>query len=154
VFDCGTSVFHGKFQNAGFVIIDRTNVTIQNCQVANYDIGMLIKNSKQITILNSNLIRNNIGLKISNSTGVVVENSYDISIKNPIQLIKAEGNSFHYLNKKLKGDGCRLNQCNTLTGLAIREFNAQKASASTNSLAKKLGSAIKNWIYPGKSVFS
>ena len=152
LFDCGTSVFHGKFENAGFVIIDRRNVTIQNCQIANYNMGMLIKNSKQITILNANLIRNNIGLKLTNSTGIVVENSYDISIKNPVQLVKSEGNSFHYLNKNLKGDGCRLNQCNTITGLAARELTAQKVAS--NSLAKKLGSAIKNWLYPSRSVFS
>ncbi len=154
IVDCGTSVFHGSFENAGFVIIDRTNITIQNCQIANYDIGMLIKNSNQITILNSNLIRNHIGLKLINSSGIVVENSYDISIKNPVQLVKSEGNSFHYLNKNLKGDGCRLNQCNTPTGLAIREFNAQQSMIATNSLTKILSKAIKNWIYPSKSIFS
>jgi hypothetical protein len=154
VFDCGTSVLHGAYQNSGLVIIDRKNVTIKNCQIANYDIGMLIKNSKQITVINANFIHNQIGLKVMNSTAVVVENSYDISIKTPVQLVKAEGNSFHYINKNLKGDGCRLNQCNTPTGFAAKELATAKASAPQKTLGRSLRDAIRNWIYPSKSVFS
>ncbi|MEM4239899.1 MAG: right-handed parallel beta-helix repeat-containing protein [Candidatus Woesearchaeota archaeon] len=154
VFDCGTSVMHGEFLNAGLVLVNRRNVTIRNCQIANYDIGILIKNSSQVKIINANLIRNQVGIKLVGSSGVVVENSYDISLKKPLQLVNSTGNSFHYLNKRLGGDGCRLNQCNAPTGLAAHDIAAEKAKAPSKALGRSLRDSIRKWIYPGSSRFS
>lgn len=154
VLDCGTSVLHGAFKNAGIVLINRKNITIKNCQIANYEIGILIKNSKQITIINANLIRNNVGMKIIDSSSIIVENSFDISIKKPLQLINSKGNSFHFINKKMEGDYCRLNQCNTPTGLAAKEIESVKANTPKKTLARNLKDAIRSWIYPSKQVFS
>jgi hypothetical protein len=154
VLDCMTSVLHGEFKNAGLVIISRKNITIKNCQIANYDIGMLIKNSKQIRIYNANFIHNNIGLKLMNSSSVVVENSFDISIKQPLQLVNSKGNVFHYANKNMKGDECRLNQCNTPTGFAVKENAVSKAGAPKKDLSRIISDNIRKWIYPGRSVFS
>lgn len=154
VFDCRTSVLHGQFKNAGIVVIDRKNVTIKNCQIANYGIGMLIKKSSQIKVINANFIRNQIGLKISDSSAVVIENSFDISTQKPLQVINSTGNAFHYLNKRMAGDYCRQNQCNTPTGFAVKDKAASSQKTIENTIARKLGDSIRSWIYPSKSVFS
>ncbi len=154
VLDCTTSVLHGQFANAGIVIMNRKNVTIKNCQVANYNTGILIRNSEKIQILNTNLIRNTIGIKLVNSRQVVVENSYDISLSNPVQLVNSSGNAFHYFNKNIKDDNCRLNQCNTPTGMAANENARAKTSTVEKALSRKLKDNIRAWLYPGSSVFS
>ncbi len=154
ILDCTTGVLHGQFTNAGIVIANRRNVTIKNCQVANYNTGILIKNSERIQILNGNLIRNTIGIKLVNSRQVVVENGYDISLSIPVQLVNSSGNTFHYFNKNIKGDNCRLNQCNTPTGMAANENTRAKTSIAEKSLARKLRDNLRAWIYPGRPVFS
>jgi polygalacturonase len=154
ILDCMTSVLHGSFKNEGIVINNRKNVTITNCQVANYDIGIIIRRSSQITIINANFIHNNIGLKIIDSSGIVVENSYDISIKKPLQLINSKGNVFHYVNKNMQGEECRLNQCNTPTGFAAKEISYSKSQAPKKDLARTLRDTLRKWIYPCTSKFS
>lgn len=146
VFDCGTSVLHGNFKNAGIVLNSRKGVTLKNCQVANYDIGILIKNSQDITILNANLIRNHVGIKIIDSSGIVVERSYDISIRKPLQLINTKGNVFHYINKDLEGETCRLNQCNVPSGIAQREHELAKAEAPKKFLRRVLNDNLRAWL--------
>jgi parallel beta-helix repeat protein len=146
VLDCGTAVLHGSFKNAGIVIENRKQVTIKNCQVANYDIGILVKNSRDITILNANLIRNYFGIKLVDSSSVVVEDSFDISLKKPVQLINAVGNTFHYNNKRMEGEQCRLNQCNTPTGLAVQEHSLAKAEEPKKALRRMLNDNIRAWI--------
>lgn len=147
VFDCGTSVMHGSFKNAGLVIEKRKNVTIKNCQVANYDVGILIKGSQGVTILDSRLLRNMIGLKLIDSSGVVVERSDDVSITKPVQLINSKGNTFHFANKKLQGDQCRLNQCNTPTGMAVHEQTLTKSRAPERKLSRILRDNLRAWLY-------
>lgn len=147
VFDCGTSVMHGSFKNAGIVIEKRKNVTIKNCQIANYDVGILVKGSSGVTILGSRLLRNMIGLKLIDSSGVVVENSDDVSITKPVQLINSKGNTFHFTNKKLQGDQCRLNQCNTPTGMAVHEQTLAKSRAPERKLSRILRDNLRAWLY-------
>lgn len=147
VFDCGTSVMHGAFKNAGLVIEKRKNVTIKNCQIANYDVGILIRGSQGVTVLESRLLRNMIGLKLIDSSGVVVENSDDISITKPVQLINSKGNTFHFANKKLQGDQCRLNQCNTPTGMAVHEQSLAKSRAPERKLSRILRDNLRAWLF-------
>lgn len=154
VLDCGTSVMHGQFQNAGIVVMNRKNVTIKNCQIANYAIGILVKKSRQITIINANLVRNQIGLKISDSSAVVVEKSFDISTQRPLQVINSTGNVFHYVNKNMEGDYCRLNQCNTPTGFAVKEQKSAKVTVKENAISRTLRDNLRKWLYPGSSVFT
>lgn len=154
ILDCGSSVLHGQFKNAGIVVINRKNVTIKNCQIANYGIGMLVKQSKQIKVINTNFIHNQIGLKVADSSAIVVENSYDISTQKPLQVVNSTGNVFHYLNKNMEGDYCRLNQCNTPTGFAVKEQITTKATVSQNTIGRNLRNNLRQWLYPSKSVFS
>jgi hypothetical protein len=154
VLDCMTSVLHGAYQNAGLVLINRRNVTIKNCQIANYDIGMLISKSSQITIINANFIHNKIGLKVIDSSAIVVEKSTDISITRPLFAINSTGNVFQYVNKNVKGDECRLNQCNTPTGFAVKAQKDSLAQAPGKNIARTLRDSLRRWIYPSSSVFS
>jgi len=147
VFDCGSAVLHGKFKNAGIVIENRKNVHVRNCQVANYETGIRVKNSVNVTIFNANLVRNYVGILIVDSSGVVVEQSMDISIKRPVQAINSRGNTFHYVNKKLEGDQCRLNQCNTPTGMFAVEQSAVKENAPKKALRRVLMDNIRKWLF-------
>jgi hypothetical protein len=146
VFDCGSAVLHGKFKSAGIAIIGRNNVTINDCQIANYDTGLLIKESSDIRVLDSRLIRNYEGIKLVDSKKVVIENSDDISIKRPVQSINSKGNVFHFLNKRLEGELCRLNQCNTPSGIAAQSYELAKEEAPKRFLRRILNDAIRAWI--------
>lgn len=147
VFDCNSAVLHGKFKNSGIVLVNRENVTIKNCQVANYETGILIKGSKGIVILDSRFIRNYYGIKLIDSTGVVIENSDDISIKKPVQLINSAGNILHFVNKDLEGEQCRLNQCNMPSGFAAHEYELAKEEEPKRFLRRILNDAIRAWIF-------
>jgi len=146
VLDCGTAVLKGKFKSTGITIQDRKHVTIKNCQIANYDTGIIIKNSRDITIIGSSLIRNLIGIKLIDSSKVTVEQSMDISITRPVHAINSKGNVFQYVNKKLEGDQCRLNQCNTPSGIAAHERSLAKAEAPKNTLRRLLSDNLRAWI--------
>jgi len=146
VLDCGTGVLKGNFKTNGIIIENRKNVTLKNCQIANYEAGILIKKSSGITILNANLIRNIIGVKLIESTGIIVENSFDISITRPVQLLSSAGNVFHYNNKRLEGDQCRLNQCNQPSGIARHDHILAKAEEPKKSLRRMLNDSIRAWL--------
>jgi nitrous oxidase accessory protein NosD len=146
VLDCGSGVLKGKFKTTGITIDGRRGVTIKNCQVAHHEVGILVKNSASITILDSNLLRNNIGVKLLDSTSVTVENTFDISIKKPVQPINSVGNAFQFTNKKLQGDICRLNQCNTASGLAEHAKTATKSDIPQRALARVLRDNFRAWL--------
>ncbi len=146
ILDCGTGVLKGNFKNAGITIQGRKHITIKNCQIANYDVGILIKNSQDITILDASLLRNLIGIKIIDSSGVIVEKSMDISITKPVQAINAAGNVFQFINKKLEGDLCRLNQCNQASGIATNEHALAKAETPKKILRRALNDNIRAWL--------
>ncbi len=144
--DCGTAVLKGRFKTAGLTIQGRENITIKDCQLANYEVGILIKNSKNIVIRGINLLRNNIGLKIIDSTGIAVENGYDISLQKPIQLINSKGNVFSYTNKRLEGEICRLNQCNLVSGMVAHSQELEKASGPSRTLSRILRDNVRAWL--------
>lgn len=144
--DCGTAVLRGKFKSTGLTIQDRQNVTIKDCQLANYDVGVLIKNSKNIIIRGINLLRNNIGLKLVDSSGIVVEDGYDVSLQKPIQLINSKGNVFSYSNKRLEGEQCRLNQCNTPSGMVAHVQRFEKSGAPARALNRLLRDNLRAWL--------
>jgi hypothetical protein len=146
VLDCGSGVLKGKFKSTGITIDGRRDIKIKNCHIANHDVGILIKNSARITILDSNLVRNNVGVKLIDSTTVAVENTFDISIKRPVQTINSFGNTFQFTNKKLQGDMCRLNQCNTASGLAEHAKTATKSEIPQRALARILRDNMRAWL--------
>ena len=146
VLDCGTAVLKGEFKGTGILIQNRKHVTLKNCQIANYDAGILIRNSQDIIILDGNLVRNLIGIKAVDSSGIIVENSQDISITRPVQLINSAGNVFHYTNKRLEGEICRLNQCNQPSGTAAREQQLAKAEEPKKALRRTLNDTIRAWL--------
>lgn len=144
--DCGTGVLKGKFKNAGITVENRKNITIKNCQIANYETGILVKNSKDVTILDSSLIRNRVGVKLIDSSSVIVENSFDISINKPVQLINSKGNVFHFKNKNLEGETCRLNQCKQPSGIGAKAKQLEKAEEPKKFLRRVLNDLIRAWI--------
>lgn len=146
VLDCGTAVLKGSFKETGITVNGRENITIRNCQIANYETGILVKGSKNVLIIDSNLMRNTLGVKLIDSTGVVIENSKDISISKTLQLINSVGNTFHYTNRKLEGEQCRLNQCNTPSGIAAHQQAMLKDAAPKNALARLLRDNLRIWL--------
>ena len=146
ILDCGTAVLRGSFKETGITVNARENITIRNCQIANYDTGILVKSSKNVLIVDSNLMRNMIGIKLIDSTRVVIENSKDISISKTLQLINSVGNTFHFTNKKLQGEQCRLNQCNAPSGIAERQKATLKEAEPKNALARLLRDNLRIWL--------
>lgn len=146
VLDCGTAVLRGGFKETGITINGRENVTVRNCQIANYDTGILVKSSRNVLIVDSNLMRNMLGVKLIDSTGVTIENSKDISISKTLQLINSVGNTFHYTNRKLEGEQCRLNQCNAPSGIAERRKATLKEAEPKNALARLLRDNLRIWL--------
>lgn len=132
--DCGTAVIRGTFENPGITIIDSENVVIQNCHVANYEIGVLVVNSTHVTFKDSNIIRNLIGIKLIDSNDNYFEHISDISLEEMVIVINSTGNYFDYTNKNLEDDLCRYNNCNKV-------FVEEE-----QSLLDALNSAIKNWL--------
>jgi hypothetical protein len=91
-------------------------------------------------------MRNMLGVKLIDSTGVTIENSKDISISKTLQLINSVGNTFHYTNRKLEGEQCRLNQCNAPSGIAERHKATLKEAELKNALARLLRDNLRIWL--------
>jgi len=132
--DCGTAVIRGDFEGPGITIIDSENVLVQNCHIANYEIGLLLINSTHVTVKNSGILRNTIGIKLIDSNQNYFERINDISLERMIRIVGSVDNYFDYTNKDLEGDFCRYNTCNKIF------------TSEPQSLKEILAKAIKNWL--------
>ncbi len=111
--DCSSAVLQGNLfgKATGFLIEDRKNVTLHDCRIVNYDVGIVIRNSSNIVFDKITLLRNRAGIKLFNSFNVSITNSFDISLEKPLLVSNSSGNIFSYFNKKIKGDFCSYNFC-------------------------------------------
>ncbi len=112
IFDCKTAVLQGDFDVPGITIKDSTNIVLENCHIALYEIGILMVNSTDITLRNSGIVRNNIGIQLEDSSHNYFERINDISLKEMVKIINATDNYFDYVNKDIEADLCRYNHCN------------------------------------------
>lgn len=71
--ECQDTVLKGYFNEEGFAIINRENVTISGCDVKNFQAGARITNSDNVKITKNTFENNNVGLYFTNSQRVVIE---------------------------------------------------------------------------------
>ena len=102
VFDCSSAVLRGNFfKNSGISIINSNNVTIKDCNVMHYSIGINVQNSRDVILMGNHLIKNKLGTKFFGSEDCFVY-SADISLKSPVKIAGSKDNFIHYFNKKIK----------------------------------------------------
>jgi hypothetical protein len=141
--DCQGAIIRGLFQGkTGILIENKKKVTIKNCMIMNYEIGIELINSTNVTVSNVAFIRNQIGLRLEKSNNNKFIRNRDISLKKPIKEIESFENIFQYENKNINYDFCRYNTCNQLEKIKrIKQY-----SAENYSLKEILMEAIRRWI--------
>ena len=114
--DCSSAVLKGSLfsKNTGIVIEDRKNVTLRDCRIVNYAVGIIVRNSSNVFLSEITFLRNFVGVKIIDSFNVSIVDGFDISLEKPIHVSNSRNNTFHYFNKKIKGDFCAYNSCGKL----------------------------------------
>ena len=112
IFDCHGAVIRGNyFQKSGVTLINSNNVTIQNCNILFYDVGINVQNSKNAQLKNNHLIKNNFGTKFFGSEDSFVYGA-DVSLKSPLKIAGSKNNYINYFNKVIETSLCSDNECN------------------------------------------
>lgn len=108
--DCSNSMLIGNGIGYGILLKNKKNVTIQNCNISNYEIGIYLDNANDNTVKN-NYIANN-------KFGIALFNSFSNDIGDNILADNIAGNSISYLPASLIGE-------KTETGEAEKSANPQ-----------------------------
>ena len=97
IVDCNNSILAGNGIDYGILLKDRQNVSVKNCNVTNYEIGIYLDNSSSSILKNNYLAKNKFGIALQNSIGNDVDdnnffdNVQDKMISNtPLQHEKSE----------------------------------------------------------------
>ncbi len=143
IINCNGAIIQGLFQGkTGILIENKKQVTIKNCMIMNYEIGIELINSTNITVTNVALIRNQIGLRLEKSNDNTFIKNRDISLRKPVKEIESFENIFQYENKNINYDFCRYNTCNELEKIK----RVKQYSSENYSLKEILMEAIRIWI--------
>ena len=102
LFDCNNAVLRGDFfKNSGIKIINSDNVTVKNCNVMHYNLGINIQNSRAVILKENHLIKNNYGTKFFGSEECFVYDA-DVSLKSPVKIAGSKDNFINYFNKRIE----------------------------------------------------
>ncbi len=112
--DCNGAIIRGTaVQDGQGIIIDNAdNVTVKNCNILNYDVGIYVKDANRNTIIQNALLKNKIGVRMLNAHENRFEDNADKSLLKPVSAIASKFNSFYLTNKDLDKDFCETNLCN------------------------------------------
>ena len=111
VLDCGTAVLRGNMQEGTAITIEnRKNVTIANCNIVTFHVGIYILNSSFITFEDSALLKNRIGIRMMNAFENKLVKIADKSTQTPLSIINSKFNLFD-INKRIDEDYCDDNLC-------------------------------------------
>lgn len=113
--DCNGAIIRGAgVQDGQGVIIDHADgVTVKNCNILNYDVGVYVKEGNRNRIVQNSLLKNRIGVRMLNAFENRFESNADKSILKPVSSIASKFNSFWLVNKELDRDFCAENMCNS-----------------------------------------
>lgn len=102
LFDCHSAVIRGDFGiNSGIRIINSNNVTVKNCNVMHYDIGINVQNSEGVFLQDNHLLKNNFGTKFFGSENNMVD-SADVSLISSVKIAGSSDNIVSFFNKKIE----------------------------------------------------
>jgi parallel beta-helix repeat protein len=113
--DCNGALIIGKAMTDGQgILIDHADgVTVKNCNILNYDVGVYVKDGNRNTIIQNALLKNRIGVRMLNSFENRFEDNADKSLLKPVSSLASKFNSFWLINKDLDKDFCDVNLCNS-----------------------------------------
>ncbi|MEM4239900.1 MAG: NosD domain-containing protein [Candidatus Woesearchaeota archaeon] len=112
--DCNGAIIRGTaVQDGQGIIIDGADgVTVKNCNILNYDVGIYVKEGNRNTIVQNALLKNRIGVRMLQAFENRFESNADKSIVKPVSALASKFNSFWITNKELDKDFCDVNLCN------------------------------------------
>lgn len=144
VLDCQTAVFRGNYFNGrGITIEDKSNVTLKNCVVMLYEIGLFLRNVSNSSFISNTLLKNKHGVRMIDSADNFFS-LYDVSLKKPVKLTQATGNVISAVNKNFhSAEECSANTC---VPSKEQPENVIATKKQRVSLFQKLRSFIKSWL--------
>ncbi len=115
--DCnGYSIF-GNWGEVGIDINDHTGVTIQNCNINSYSIGILVNNSENVSLLDNSIDNTVTAVRVNDSTGLLIDGN-NITDFGEVTGVHFENvNDSDILNNFFEGGdfGVILEYCNGIT---------------------------------------
>jgi parallel beta-helix repeat protein len=113
--DCNGAIIRGTgLQDGQGIIIDHADgVTVKNCNILNYDVGVYVKEGNRNTIVKNALLKNKIGVRMLQAFENRFESNADKSLLKPVSSLASKFNSFWLVNKDLDKDFCAENLCNS-----------------------------------------
>ena len=112
--DCGTAVLRGIFDSSeiGIRVENVNNITIKNCNVITFNIGIFLKNVTNSHIYDNALLKNNIGIRMFDSYENLIENNNDKSKVRAVSAVNSRFNIVMLGNKPVEQGFCDVNACN------------------------------------------
>ncbi len=109
--NCSGAVLKSWSGGRGISIEHASNVTVTDCRVVNYGIGIYVRNSTGVYLEDNHLVRNLVGTRL-----VVVSSSatfnHDVSLTAPFEVFESRNNALSLTNKIVSGPFCETNFCN------------------------------------------
>ena len=121
--DCNHAILKGRFIEKGIWIEHHNDITVRNCNVLNFRVGLFVHNSTNVSLFENHLIKNVAGVQLVNSQNNVLWNR-DVSLKGPLLSLNSENNYITFPNKKVSDYSCTANHCNKQRSV-IDRANAQ-----------------------------
>jgi parallel beta-helix repeat protein len=112
--DCNGAIIRGTGlqDNQGIIIERADDITIKNCNILNFDVGIYIKEGDRNTITHNALLKNRIGVRLLEAFENRFEGNADKSLLKPVSALGSKFNTFWLTNKDLDKDFCEVNLCN------------------------------------------
>ncbi len=113
--DCNGAVIRGTglAEGQGIIINNANDVTVKNCNIINYKVGIYVKESNRNHIYQNLLLKNKIGIRLLQSFENKFEKNADKSHLKPISSIASKFNTLWLTNKNIEKSFCEVNLCNT-----------------------------------------
>ncbi len=113
--DCNGAIIRGDYmQDQGFFIENRKNVTVRNCNIVAFRVGIYLKNSTHSVIEKNSLLKNDIGILMLDAYENLIRDNADKSLKTPVSAIASKFNTVMLTNKNLDKAFCEVNSCNQM----------------------------------------
>lgn len=146
--DCDGGMLRGDMLGETGIIVDgRNHVTIKDCFITTYKIGVYIKNSTHITMTKTSLLKNRMGVRLYNSYENNITGIKDQSTETPLSVINSKFNIFLFDNKNIEENFCNKNMCNNLINMSPCEDNdfycSEKCTPANDSDCKSAQPEIK-----------
>lgn len=90
VLECNNSALIGNGIGFGILLKDRKNITVRNCNISNFEVGVYLDNTNRSMIINNHLTKNKFGIALFNSfNNDVDENFLSENIENAARYLPA-----------------------------------------------------------------